>query len=56
MDKDKPSTITAGMVKNNFKGTIEKFVTSDNAFWFMSLVKGTAACWKQFLYDLPNYG
>ena len=44
MHKIKPGTLTAGTVKNNFKGTIERFVASDNAFSFMSLVKGTPAC------------
>ena len=31
MHKIKPGTLTAGTVKNNFKGTIERFVASDNA-------------------------
>ena len=35
----KPGTLTAGMVKNNLKGTIEKFAGVDNAFSFMSSVK-----------------
>ena len=47
----KPGTLTAGMVKNNFKGTIERFVSSDDAFSFMISVKATPANWKQFLYD-----
>ena len=48
MYKLKPGTLTAGTVKSNFKGTIERFVARDNAFSFMSSVKGTLACWKQF--------
>ena len=32
MHKIKPGTLTAGTGKNNFKGTIEKFVASGNAF------------------------
>ena len=52
MHKIKPCALTAGMAKNNFKATIEKFVASDNAFSFMSSVKGTPAYWKQFLYDV----
>ena len=39
MLKIKPGTLTAGTVKSNFKGTIEKFVAKDNAFSFMSSVK-----------------
>ena len=48
MHKIKPGTLTAGGVKNNFKGTIKRFV----AISFMSSVKGTPAYWKQFLYDM----
>ena len=43
MQKIKPGTLTAGTVKNNFKGTIERFVASNNAFSLMSLIKGTPA-------------
>ena len=52
MHKIKPGTLKAGTVKSNFKRTIERFVASDNAFSFMSSVKGTPAYWKQFLYDV----
>ena len=52
MHKIKPGTLTAGTVKSNFKGTIERFVAKDNAFSFMNSVKGTPAYWKQFLYDV----
>ena len=52
MQKIKPGTLTAGTVKSNFKGTIERFVAKDNAFSFMSSVKGTPAYWKQFLFDV----
>ena len=41
MHKIKPVTLTAGTVKSNFKGTIERLVARNNAFSFMSLVKGT---------------
>ena len=41
--KTKPGTIPAGTIKNNLKGTLERFVGSDNAFSFMSSVKGTPA-------------
>ena len=52
MHKIKPGTLTAGTVKNNFKGTIERFVASGNAFSFMSSVKGKPAYWEKFLYDV----
>ena len=52
MHKTKPGTLTAGMVKNNFKGTIERFAARDNAFSFMISIKRTPAYWKQFLYDV----
>ena len=43
MHKIKPGTLTAGTVKSTFKGTIEHFASRDNAFSFMSSVKGTPA-------------
>ena len=43
MHKIKPGTLTAGTVKSNFKGTIERLVARNNAFSFMSLVKGIPA-------------
>ena len=52
MHKIKPGTLTSETVNNNFKGIIERFVASDNALSFMSLVKGIPAYWKQFLYDV----
>ena len=52
MHKIKAGTLTAGTIKKNFKGIIERFAASDNAFSFMSSVKGTSAYWKQFLYDV----
>ena len=52
MHRIKPGTLTAGTVKSNFKGAIERFVARDDAFSFLSSVKGTPAYWKQFLYDV----
>ena len=43
---------TAGTVKSNFKGTIERFLARNNAFSFISSVKETSAYWKQFLYGV----
>ena len=37
--KIKPGALTAGTVKSNFKGTIERIVAKDNAFSFISSVK-----------------
>ena len=48
MHQSKASTSTAGTVKSNFKGAIQRFVVRDNGFSFMSLVKGNPAYWKQF--------
>ena len=48
MHKIKPGKITAGTIKNKFKGTTERFIGSDNEFSFMSSVKGTLVYWKQF--------
>ena len=50
MHKIKPDAFTTEMVKNNFKGTLEKFVLSDNAFSFIISVT------EQFLYDVLAYG
>ena len=50
--KIKRGTLTAEITKNNFKGTIEKFVASHKVFSFMSSVKGTPAYRKQFFYDV----
>ena len=52
MHKIKPGILKAGTVKNNLKGTIERFVASDYVFSFMSSVKGQPRSWKQFFYVL----
>ena len=49
MHKMKPGTLTPGTIKNNCKGTIERFVARDNAFLCMSSVKETPVYWKQFM-------
>ena len=41
MHKTKAGALTEGIVKNNLKGTIERFIARDNAFSLM--VKGTPA-------------
>ena len=51
MDKIKAGQLTAGTTKQNYRGNIDRFVASDNAFSLKSSLKGTRAYWKQFLYD-----
>ena len=52
MYKNKPWSLTAGIVKSNFKVTVKISDARDEAFWFMIPVNGTQVYWKQFLYDL----
>ena len=52
MHKIKPGTLTAGAEESNFKGAIEMFIARDKASSFITSVKGTPACWKQFLYNV----
>ena len=52
MHKIKSGTLTARTVKNNFKGTIERFVASVNAFSFMSSVKRNTKILEKVLYDV----
>ena len=40
------------MLKNSLKGTNESFVASNNAYSFMSSVKGTPASLKQFFCNI----
>ena len=56
MHKIKASQLTTETIKQNPRGTIDRFVASDNAFSFMGSVKGTPAYWKQFLCDGPVVG
>ena len=49
--KIKPGVLTAGTIKNNFKGAGERFVVRDNAFLLLSLFKGPPVYWKHFLFD-----
>ena len=50
--KIKPGKITTRAIKNNFKGTYGRFVTSDNAFSLKSSVKRTSEYWEHFSYDV----
>lgn len=38
--------ITAGILGKDFKKTVEGCIASDNAYKFMSTVKGTPAYWQ----------
>ena len=49
MNQIKAGQLTAGTIKQYYRGIIKRFLASDNAFSFMSSVKGTLAYWKQFL-------
>ena len=44
--------ITAGMLPHNFSDTVKSFVANDEAYHSMNTIKGTAACWKRFLYEV----
>ena len=55
MHRIKADQLTARAMKQNYRDTVERFVTSDNAFSFMSFVKETLAYWKQFLF-VPSVG
>ena len=52
MHKVKLGALTAGLVKNNFERTVEKFVPSNNSFSFMGLFKGRPRHWNQILYSV----
>ena len=52
MKKVKGSNLTAGMFSKNFKETVKSFIASDDAFSFMSSIKGTPAYWKRFLLEV----
>ena len=45
-------TINAGQLKNNFRETVQSFISEDKGFTFMKSVKGTPAYWKHFLHDV----
>ena len=52
MQKVQGNHLTAGTVKQNYKDSIKRLLATDNAFSFMSSVKGTPAYWKQFLFEV----
>ena len=44
--------ITAGTVKQNYKESVKRLLSSENAYSFMRSVKGTPAYWKKFLFEV----
>lgn len=44
--------IAAGMLGQNFKQAVQNCIASDNAYKFMSTVKGTPAYWQHMLTDV----
>ena len=52
MQKVRGMQITAGIVKQNYKESVKRLLSSENAYSFMSSVKGTPAYWKQFLFEV----
>ena len=52
MHKVQGMQLTAGSVRKNYKESVKRLLSNENAFHFMSSVKGTPAYWKQFLHEL----
>ena len=46
------NNITAGMLGQDFEQTVKNVIASENAYKFMSTIKGTPAYWKLMLYDV----
>ena len=52
MKKFSSTNVTAGMLRKNFKKTVETLATSDKGFVFMNTIKGTPAFWKRFQLEV----
>ena len=52
MRKVASNNLTAGMLCSNFKEKVKGFIASDQAFTFMSGIKGAPAYWKKFSFDV----
>ena len=52
MQKVCSNQLTAGMLTGNFKETVQSFVANNEAYSFMSTIKGTPAYWKKFLFEV----
>ena len=44
--------LTAGMLTGDFKEKVREFIATDQAFSFMSCIKGTPAYWIKFIFDV----
>ena len=52
MQKVCSNQLTAGMLSGNFKETVQSFVANNEAYSFMSTIKGTPAYWKKILFEV----
>ena len=49
MKKVCSGNLTAGLLSQNFSESVKSFIVKDEAYHFMSTIKGTPAYWKKFL-------
>ena len=54
MQKVRVMQITAGTVKQNYKESVKKLNSPENAYYFLIYVKGRSAYWKQFLFEVST--
>ena len=52
MQKVRVIQINAGTVKQNYKESAKRLLSSENAYSFMSSLKVTSTYWKQFLFEV----
>ena len=52
MEKVTSNQLTSGILNSNINEKVKKFIASDQAFTFMSSIKGTPTYWKKFLFDV----
>ena len=52
LHKAQGAQLTAGSVGENYKESVKKLLSNENAFHFMSSVKGTPVYWNQFLHEV----
>ena len=56
MHNVKSNNLTADMLTQNLKETVDQFITSDEAFGIINSIKGTPAYWKKYLHEvLPMF-
>ena len=44
--------LSAGMLSQKFSEWVKSFIVKDEAYHFISTIKGTPAYWKKFLYEV----